>query len=78
MNQEQFEDWRAETAARFVGEEWYNGIFYRYYEMPDGWISIFEIDMGVSIPVIQAADLPHARSWCSLREPVPVPLQVIC
>lgn len=58
--------------------QWINTIHYLFATLKDGWIAIFEIgSAGVLYPQIQAQDMPHAKSWCALREPITVPLNVI-
>ena len=41
----------------------------------DGWIVVFEYNADISEykPLIEAADIEHARSYCERRERIPVP-----
>ncbi len=55
-----------------------NGIDYLFIGLSDGWTAIFEICRGDYTPIIQAATLDKAKSYCNLREPVTVPLTEIC
>lgn len=76
MNYEEYSAWleaNAVTKQRY----WFNGIEYEFAEMEDGWIAVFEVDRGRYFPVIQAADLPHAESYCAMIEPATVPMEVI-
>ena len=56
----------------------FNGIDYRFCEMNDKWIAVFEIlKNGEYRPLIQAKDMSHAEDFCSMREPLPSYVQVI-
>ena len=76
MDSAEYDSWCSENCT---GQEtqYFNGIEYKFCTMQDGWIAIFEYDNGSDLPKIQARDEAHAASWCSLREPVPVPLKPI-
>lgn len=57
----------------------YNGIDYKFVTEDDGWVSIYEYDKysNTYFPVIQAADMAHAHSYCVLREPIPVQFNIL-
>lgn len=57
---------------------WYNSIHYCFVTLRDGWIAIFEKDLGSYIPCIQADNMEHAISWCVMREPLNIPTQRLC
>ena len=74
-------DWNTWVKENSVKTEtaWINTIHYLFATLRDGWIAIYEIGYdGRLYPQIQAADMGHAETWCSMREPVTVPLNVIC
>ena len=56
-----------------------NNITYELVIMKDGWVGILERDdyNGNYYPQIQARDLNHAKSWCTMTERINVPFQVI-
>lgn len=56
---------------------WINGLRYMFATMQDGWIAVFRIVNAELEPVIQAQDMAHAKGYCSLIEPVPVPVNII-
>lgn len=76
MNYEEYSAWLEENAVA-VESRWFNGIDYKFATMKDGWVAVFEVDRGVYLPRIQAADLPYAESYCAMIEPVTVPMEVI-
>ena len=74
-------DWNAYIKENAVATEtaWINKIYYLFATLSDGWVAVFEIgNSGELLPQIQASDMPHARSYCELREPITVPFNVIC
>ena len=77
MTGEQYQAWRTKAGAGEEIREWINGIQYTFAPLPDGWIAIFERDAGEFVPLIQAANMAHARSYCVLREPLPVSATII-
>lgn len=78
MNSERFEKWIAENGTGHMEHRYFNGIDYFFAGMRDGWIAIFEWgSCGTYTPCIQAADREHAESWCSMRECVPVQVNLI-
>lgn len=77
MTAEQYQAWRTQANAGEEIREWINGIQYIFTPLPDGWIAIFERDATEFAPLIQAANMAHARSYCVLREPLPVPVTII-
>ena len=74
MNRAEFEAWKAENSIA-SSDEHYNGIDYRFLTTQDGWIVVFEHNADISEykPLIEAADIEHARSYCARRERIPVP-----
>lgn len=72
-------DWYKWIEENCVWSEnvWYNGIAYTLATGKDGWVSIFERDLGRLIPCLQAADMDHVKSWCAMREPITVPMERI-
>lgn len=77
MTRAEFEKW-AQDHGTERRQHYANRIDYEFVTMRDGWIAIFERCGGDYTPLIQAADLAHAESYCYLREPVTVPLQTLC
>lgn len=77
MKPTEFESWRKENSTS-CEDMYFNGIHYKFCELLDNWIAIFEVDSYGYYPMIQAADREHAESWCFMREPVTVPMQQIC
>jgi len=53
-----------------------NGLTFKLEQERDGWWSIYRLHeyTGKYIPQLQARDLEHAKSYCDMIEPVPVPL----
>ena len=77
MDREKAASWIKENCTGSI-TEWYNTIEYKLCTMKDGWIAVFEADPnGEYTPIIQAKDLEHARSYCNMREPVTVPVNII-
>ena len=78
MNREEFLKWYSENGIGLTDHS-INQINYKFCDMKDGWIGIFEVDSysGTYTPKIQAKDMPHAISYCAMREPIPVPIQVL-
>ena len=76
MTAAEFEKWTAEhgTGRRSHSA---NRINYEFVTLRDGWIAVFERFGSNYEPLIQAADEPHAISYCSFREPLTVPAQEI-
>lgn len=74
MNRAEFEAWKAKYSIESADEH-YNGIDYKFLTMQDGWIVIFEYNPESCEykPLIEAADIEHARSYCDRRERIPVP-----
>ena len=72
-----FEKWVAENGTGHVVCKHFNGIDYAFATMNDGWIAIFEVDDGMYIPKMQAADEAHADSWCYMIERPRVQFNVI-
>lgn len=72
-----FEKWVAENGTGHVVRKHFNGIDYAFATMNDGWIAIFEVDDGMYIPKMQAADEAHADSWCYMIERPRVQFNVI-
>ena len=68
MDREKFDAWVVENGTGHIDRKYINGIDYAFATMKDGWIAIFEVDDGVYIPKIQAADEAHAISWCNMIE----------
>lgn len=53
---------------------WANGIEYRLVPTPSGWVSVFMVEDGCYRTMIQAASMERAEGYCSLIEPVRVPI----
>lgn len=68
LNRNEFDAWVKENGTGSVERKYINGIDYAFATMKDGWIAIFEVDDGAYIPKMQAADEPHAVSWCNMIE----------
>lgn len=68
MDREKFDAWVVENGTGHIDRKYINGIDYAFATMKDGWIAIFEVDDGVYIPKMQAADEAHAISWCNMIE----------
>lgn len=77
MTQAEFESYCRERNT--TGESYSaNGIDCRLIPERDGWVSVFEFEYPYSYtPVIQAADMKHARDFCGMRAPIRVPVQEI-
>lgn len=74
-------DWNEYIDENAVNTDtaWINRIHYLFATLKDGWVAIFEVGYGGELyPQIQASDMGHALSWCELREPITVPMDVIC
>lgn len=56
-----------------------NKFTYKLIEENDGWWSIYRFNEYTNkyMPMLQAKDLSHAKSYCDLCEPVVVPLRPI-
>lgn len=78
MTGEQFLDWMHENGTGESEHYYSNTVNYIFVAMRDGWTAVFERDGAQYIPVIQAADIEHAQSYCNLREPIRVPINLIC
>lgn len=76
MTRAEFESWVQEHGTE-RRRHCANRIEYEFVTLRDGWIAIFERCRGGYTPLIQAADMAHAESYCCLREPVTVPLQAL-
>lgn len=77
MSKIELEKWIAENGTKKECE-YFNGIRYAFVTMKDGWIAIFECKgNGEYVPMIQAADIEHARSYCEISEPVRVPINIL-
>lgn len=68
MDREKFDAWVVENGTGHIDRKYINGVDYAFATMKDGWIAIFEVDDGVYIPKMQAADEAHAISWCNMIE----------
>ena len=77
LDRDGFEKWVAENGTGHVERKHFNGIDYAFATMKDGWIAIFEVDDGAYTPKMQAADEPHADSWCNMIERPRVPFNVL-
>ena len=77
LNRNEFDAWVKENGTGSVERKYINGIDYAFATMKDGWIAIFEVDDGAYIPKMQAADEPHAVSWCNMIERPRVQFNVI-
>ena len=77
MTGEQFLDWMHENGTGESASSYVNGMHFIFVSMKDGWTAVFEQDGGQYIPVIQAADMEHAQSYCNLLEPLRVPVKFI-
>lgn len=78
MTQEKFDEWYRQNGVS--RERYYrNGFDYVFVTMTDGWIAILQHDPGSDYyqALIQAADRPHAESYCDMRERINVPFNVI-
>lgn len=76
MTKEQYTEWKEKNGTE--SERIYiNDIAYNLVKMKDEWIAVFSVRNGEYIPMIQAKDREHAVSFCQMREPVPVPVNVI-
>lgn len=74
-------DWNKyiDENAISIDTAWVNTIHYMFATLKDGWVAIFEIGYnGQLYPQIQASDMAHAESWCTMREPLTVPISAIC
>lgn len=51
-----------------------NGLTFKLEQEKDGWWSIYKLHeyTGEYIPLRQARDLEHAKSYCDMIEPVPL------
>lgn len=77
MNRSQYEAWIKENCTGST-TEWINQIEYKFGQMLDGWTAVFErTETGDYMPLTQAKDLEHARSFCNMREPVTVPVSFL-
>ena len=76
MTAAEFKKW-TEEHAESVADYYANGISYKFAELRDGWTAIFEATGCSYTPLIQASDRAHAESYCYLREPLTVPVQVL-
>lgn len=63
-----------------VAKECYsaNTIDYVLVQKPDGWVGILESEGTGYTPLIEAYNMDLAKSWCEMREPITVPVSVIC
>lgn len=77
MTGEKFLDWMHEHGTGESVSYYVNDMHFIFVPMRDGWTAVFEQDGGQYIPVIQAADIPHAQSYCNMLEPVRVPVNFI-
>lgn len=76
MTKEQYTEWKEKNGME--SERVYiNDIAYNLVTMKDKWIAVFSVRNGEYIPIIQAKDRAHAVSFCQIREPVPVPVNII-
>lgn len=76
MTKSQYTEWKEKNGTE--SERIYiNDIAYNLVKMNDGWIAVFSVRNGEYIPMIQAMDRAHAVGFCQMREPVPVPVNVI-
>ena len=76
MTKEQYAEWKEKNGTE--SERVYiNDIAYNFVKMKDEWIAVFSVRNGEYIPIIQATDRVHAVSLCQMREPVPVPVNII-
>mgnify|MGYP006988860802 CR=1 FL=1 len=73
-----YEEFCKEYAVRITDES-ANGISYKFVEMKDRWVAIFEIDKTTwkKYPKIQAMDREKALSYIEMIEPLNVPVQII-
>ena len=77
MTTEHFEAWKQENTTETV-KETINRIEYYFCTLKDGWIGVFQKEnSGELAPIIKSADLAHARTYCSMIEPVTVPFNII-
>ena len=72
----EFDTWASENGTTRERHT-INTIDYVFVTLTDGWIAILEATRGEYTPIIQAADMAHALSYCAMREPVTVPLKAI-
>lgn len=81
MLQSAYEQWciKNQKPQGINQQEYINGLKYQFIEMNDGWMAVWEhnTNNGEYNPVIQAADLGKARSYCVFLEPINVPFNVI-
>ncbi len=56
---------------------WANGIEYKLVPTASGWVSVFMVEEGCYRAMIQAATMEHAKGYCSLIEPIRVPVTVL-
>lgn len=76
MTKEQYAEWKEKNGTE--SERVYiNDIAYNFVKMNDEWIAVFSVRNGEYIPIIQAQDRVHAVSFCRMREPVNVPVNII-
>lgn len=76
MTKEQYAEWKEKNGTE--SERVYiNDIAYNFVKMKDKWIAVFSVRNGEYIPMIQAKDRAHAVSFCQMREPVNVPVNII-
>lgn len=74
MTPAEFEQWIQENGTAKKNHT-ANRIDYVFVTLRDGWIAVFQRDYNAYTPLIQAADIPHAESYCYMREPITVPVQ---
>lgn len=76
MTKEQYAEWKEKNGTE--SERVYiNDIAYNLVTMKGEWIAVFSVRNGEYIPMIQAQDRAHAVSFCQMREPVPVPVNIL-
>lgn len=80
MTSDDLRSWEQKSGATSPERLYCNGIDYLVYTLPDTWRAIFEYNKysGEYIPLIQAKDDQHVKSYINLREPITVPFERIC
>lgn len=79
MNRAEVNGWRNKNGTGRTEWKYFNSLSYFYVWMLDNWIAIFEYNniSGKYTPLIQCRDEEHADSYCTMREPVTVPMEAI-
>ena len=68
---------QSRTEGKVITNEYVNGVDYTLITEPDGWVTIIERNISGYSILLQASNRQKAIEYMVMREPLPVPVDIM-